>query len=214
MDRLRPVFRNDDVSADTEVESFRTFCAVFDRYGFRQLHGVTIWGPVSNPTGENRLYAKGKQGIIEHCNRHIETNPKLVTFLNDRDDELAFHGHFHICYAHESYDSQMAELEEASAAMARLFPRKKVSVFVPPFNATNNHTRRACERLGLEINDATNSVLLETANEPQPDWLNKTLRYHYWKYGSKIPLQKLEHQLNVIHHLLEEKLHGPTATMS
>ena len=201
-ERVHPVFRNDDVSAETEVESFRAFCALFDRYGFRQLHGVTICGPVANPTGQNRLFAKGKRGIIEHCNRHIESNPEIIEFLSGRDDELAAHGYHHICYAHEGYDAQMAELEQTLEVMARLFPRKEVRVFIPPFNATNAHTRRACDRLGLEISDATGSILLESAGVPRPDWLGKTLRYHYWKYGTKVPYATLTEQLEAIHGFL------------
>ena len=207
-ERVYPVFRNDDVSADTEVESFRAFCALFDRYGFRQLHGVTIWGPVANPTGQNTLFARGKRGIIEHCNRHIESNPEIIESLNGRDDELAAHGYHHICYAYEGYDAQMTELEKTLEVMARLFPRKEVRVFIPPFNATNEHTRRACERLGLEINDATGSILLENAGVARPHWLGKTLRYHYWKYGTKVPCAALTEQLEAIHEFLRASENG------
>ena len=43
----RPRFRNDDVSWETPLDRFRQFCAIFQRYGFTQVHGITLRGKTS-----------------------------------------------------------------------------------------------------------------------------------------------------------------------
>ena len=38
------IFRNDDVSFDSNVEHFREFCSVFHKYGYTQLHAINLYG--------------------------------------------------------------------------------------------------------------------------------------------------------------------------
>lgn len=204
---LNPCFRMDDLSSDTDINFLKKFCALFDRYNFGIMHGCTIFGPVGNTAGQNNLFAKGNDGIRKYCDCHISNNQEVINFINSREyDEIALHGYKHICYAYASYDEQFKDIELCMEECSKLFPKKEIKTLIPAFNASNNHTHKICDKLGLVINDASNSVLLETIEEdPQPHWLNKTLRGHIWKWQFKVPLSKLEKQLKLINDLLYEK---------
>lgn len=183
-DRMNPVFRNDDVSSDTKLDFFKSILDQFDFYGYNQIHGVSIYGPISNPRGGNELFKKGNTGIMSHCCDHIENNKEIIELLNNRNDEIAAHGFYHLCYAHLSYEQQYEDMELCLNSLNHLFPNKKIKVFIPPFNAYNNDTLKICKDFGLEINGSNNSILIEPKSPTQnPDisWLSKTLRYHYWK---------------------------------
>ena len=167
-----PLFRNDDVSWDTPFQEFVEFCRVFWKYGFRQLHGVTLRGRTMNPVETNGTpvsqYA-GEADISTLANDRIrklsqslcfEERQDLVEFLRSSPDQIALHGLYHTDYSQMLADEQRFEIQEGLSLLKSLFPDKDIRYFIAPFNRTNAATHDVCRQLGLELL-ATDGVHLE-----------------------------------------------------
>lgn len=155
-----PLLRNDDVGFDTDLPRFERFCALFRSRGLRQIHGITLHGRLATlhrHGGEPSEYP-GEAPTARLDNDRIRTlaagldfvqRDDLIAALSDGPDEIALHGLYHVDHGRMGYDEQVRDLEAGLATLERCFPRKPVRRFIPPFNRTNRHTRRACRTLGL-----------------------------------------------------------------
>lgn len=157
-----PLFRNDDVSYDTEMAYFPAFCDIFHKYGFRQTHAVTLHGlcnykhtfhggycvypdhPTLSDLGNETIRALSEP-------YSIADNRELVRYLADSPDDIALHGLYHTNYAAMSGEEQYAEMSRGLEELRALFPGKQIRFFVPPFNKRNDLTYTVAAALGLDV---------------------------------------------------------------
>lgn len=187
-----PKFRNDDVSWDTELPYFVRFCEIFHRYGFRQLHGVTLRGCTSPQClfGDTPVEYEGYDTIAKVDNaliralsegKHLEERQDLIEYLRSIPDDIALHGLYHTDYAKMSGDEQAEDLRRGLEILKRLFPTKKVVYFIPPFNRTNELTYKVCRDLGLQVL-GTEGVHLESELCNLYLKRNTWYRYHHHRF--------------------------------
>jgi glycosyltransferase involved in cell wall biosynthesis len=202
----RPLFRNDDVSWDTSLESLRCFCAVFHKYGQTQIHGVTLRGctNVVHLYGGREVEYEGFDTIAKLDNetirrlsegKAIEERAELIDWLNASPDEVALHGLYHTDYSIMSAEEQDRDIGEGLALMLRLFPGKRIRFFIAPFNRANAATYEVATRHGLTVLTADGIHLEEQLDrlKVQP---KQWYRYHHHRFypESKFSLYKLSIQ--------------------
>jgi len=188
----RPMFRNDDVSWDTSLESLRRFCGVFQKYGQTQTHGVTLRGCTNaiHMHGGTAVQYEGFGSLSELDNatirslsegKAIEDRSDLIQWLNQTPDELALHGLYHTDYSAMSARDQDQDMAEGLALMKRLFPKKRIRYFIAPFNRTTAATYEVGARHGLTVLAADGIHLEEQLDrlEARPrTWY----RYHHHRF--------------------------------
>jgi glycosyltransferase involved in cell wall biosynthesis len=157
------LFRNDDVSFDTDLSRFREFCDVFHKNGYQQLHAVTLYGNLNakykNKNGiPTEYYEEESISLLSNekikllsQGKFIGERKDLVDFLNSIPDSIALHGLYHTDYSKMSYQEQEIDIKTGLKLLSDLFPQKKISVFVAPFNRTNTDTFIICKMLGLRV---------------------------------------------------------------
>jgi hypothetical protein len=159
----KPYFRNDDVCWDTPLEEFRAFCAIFVNHGFRQLHGVTIFGKTVVRPGPDGRAGGPYDGYPDLCDLDNDTirwlstgfpfseRQELIAYLRSSPDDIALHGLYHTDYAAMSPQEQRREMSEGLALLRELFPEKQIRFFIAPFNRIAPETAQVCRELGLEL---------------------------------------------------------------
>jgi glycosyltransferase involved in cell wall biosynthesis len=158
----RPRFRNDDVSADTDLERFREFCAIFQRHGIEQLHGITLRGRTNSnfKCEEASVEYEGLPDLGKLPNSKIrdlsagflfEERQDLIDYLQNSTDQVALHGYYHTDYSMMTASEQREEISRGMELLARLFPHKRVRYFIAPFNRTNAETFAVVKEFGLTV---------------------------------------------------------------
>jgi glycosyltransferase involved in cell wall biosynthesis len=203
-------FRNDDVSFDTDIHNFKKFCSLFQHYGLTQVHGITLHGntntlfeyngePVEYEHTENisRLPYNRIKELSE--NKPFAGRKDLVDYLNASRDEIALHGLFHTDYSKMTEEEQERDISEGLSQLKKLFPRKEIKYFIPPFNRTNAFTHKVCAAQGLEVLGTDGKHLEEEASSNAPFVHGAWHRYHHHRFYSetkfsyyKLSLEKLE----------------------
>jgi glycosyltransferase involved in cell wall biosynthesis len=188
----RAMFRNDDVSWDTDLENFRLFCAVFQKYGQTQIHGITLHGCTNVLHVHNGAEAEyeGFDNVAQLDNatikqlsvgKAIEDRADIIEFLNGSADEVALHGLFHTDYSVMSEEEQDRDIGEGLTKMQRLFPRKHIRFFIAPFNRTNPATYQVAARYGLKV-CADQGVHLEEELNNLVIRPKQWYRYHHHRF--------------------------------
>lgn len=188
----RPIFRNDDVSWDTNLENFRRFCAVFHKHGRIQLHGITLRGctNVVHLHKSAEVEYEGFASISKLSNatirllsegKTIADRQDLIEFLNDSQDEIALHGLYHTDYSTMSKEEQDHDIGEGLAIMRRLFPKKHIRFFIAPFNRTNAATYQVAANHGLKVS-ADEGVHLEEVLNSLSIQPKQWYRYHHHRF--------------------------------
>lgn len=187
------IFRNDDVSYDTNVENFIKFNEVFHRYGFVQLHGINLWGRT------NYSILVGEQPWIyeditpeeiheyEKCKEvstdYIGDNYKLIKYINSIPDPIALHGLYHSDYSQMTYEQQEHDIVEGLKCLKKLFPHKQVDTFIAPFNLVNEYTYLVCAKYGLRVSALEGEHLEDRiANDKGPLYEGEIYRYHHHRF--------------------------------
>lgn len=187
------IFRNDDVGFDTDIEMFKKFNAVFHKFGFVQLHGITLWGRLND-----RFIVNGIPWIYEtitpeeiyeyeKCVRvsteYIGNNHELIKYINSIPDPIALHGLYHSDYSKMTYEQQERDIVEGLRCLKELFPNKKVDTFIAPFNLTNENTYIICEKYGLRVSALEGEHLEDRiANGKGPLYEGELYRYHHHRF--------------------------------
>lgn len=202
MDNTPVIFRNDDVSVETDLERFKEFCSLFHRYGFTQLHGVTPFGhthPCKRKSGEACIYegVHGLNGLANEdivrlsAGKSIEKNGELIRFLNESRDSIALHGLYHTDFSTMSEAEQGRDISAGLDLLRTLFPGKPVRDFIPPFNKYNDATVRACRKHGLRLHDDTGQHL-EYLIHHKIGWEAEegtVFRYHHHRFYPDSPFR-------------------------
>jgi len=187
-----PRFRNDDVSADTPLHRFKEFCEIFWRYGYTQLHGVTLHGRTCDfhTHGPDPTPYPGTPPLSELPNAEIRRlagdvsmaqRPDLVAYLDASPDELALHGLYHVDHSVMSADELRDDIRAGLEEMQQLFPHKLVRYFIAPFNRTSETLARVCREFDLHMLGASGVHLEEaitTATIARGTWY----RYHHHRF--------------------------------
>lgn len=187
------IFRNDDVSYDTDVENFKRFNAIFHKYGFVQLHGITLWGRTNDSilfNGQPWIYEEITPEEIyeyEKCVRvstsYIGDNKELVEYINSIPDPIALHGLYHSDYSQMTYEQQEQDIAEGLKCLKRLFPNKKVDTFIAPFNLVNKATYQVCAKYGLRVSALEGEHLEDRIeNGKGPLYEGEVYRYHHHRF--------------------------------
>lgn len=117
----RFLIRNDDIAADTSLDSLKRFCDICDRHGFKIIQAITPYGECLkvHATMDNKEI---KTPFVEI----FRDNYSLVEYLRGRDDLIGVHGLWH---THAPLES---EIHIAKDHLERL--GFSPTYFVPPFN--------------------------------------------------------------------------------
>jgi len=188
----RPRFRNDDVSWDTSLENLKRFSAVFHKHGQTQIHGVCLHGCTNAAYRYGDVAAEydGFDTISRLNNaeirrlsqgKEIRARQDLVAWLNECPDEVALHGLYHTDYSKMSREEQELDIAEGLKLMRLLFPNKRVSYFIAPFNRTNVHTYDVAARHGLQV-VAAEGVHLEANLDNLEINPGHWYRYHHHRF--------------------------------
>lgn len=187
------IFRNDDVSYDTNLEHFKEFCEVFHRHGYTQLHAVTLYGCLNYKyliDGKPCMYNTIKALDIfdyESCKAvstdFIGDNKELIDYLNSIPDEIGLHGLYHSNYSAMSYEKQEHDIKEGLRLLHELFPNKIIRTFIAPFNMTNEYTYEICEKYGLRVSALEGEHLEEMVhNNSGVIRFGQLYRYHHHRF--------------------------------
>lgn len=187
------IFRNDDVSFDTDINSFKKFCEIFHRFGFIQTHGVVLWGRCNNTTtynGEGWIFNEitpDEYHEYEKCvsvsKEYIGDNKELIEYLNESPDKIALHGLYHSDYSRMDYSQQEKDISEGLKLLHGLFPNKVIDTFIAPFNGTNDDTYRVCEKYGLKVSAFEGEHFeLRVSQGKGPLYDNELYRYHHHRF--------------------------------
>jgi Polysaccharide deacetylase len=195
-----PLFRNDDVSWDTDLQEFQRFCAVFHKYGQTQIHGITLRGCTSAVhlyEGSESEYegfdtvANLDNATIRQLSegKSIEDRLDLINWLNASADDVALHGLYHTHYSSMSADEQRKDIAEGLKLMRKLFPTKQIRFFIAPFNQTNDATYKSAADHGL-ILVAAEGVHLEEEIDRLVVKPGQWYRYHHHRFYSSSRFNK------------------------
>lgn len=187
------IFRNDDVSFDSDLEHFRMICEIFHKYGFTQLHGITLYGVTNCKyiiNGIPAMYATIKpEEIYDYkicksvSKQFIGDNKLLIEYLNSIPDEIALHGLYHSDYSTMSYEQQETDIREGLRLLHELFPNKEIRTFIAPFNHANQYTYEICKKFGLRVSAEEGDHLEDMiASERGPILKNQLYRYHHHRF--------------------------------
>ena len=160
--------RNDDVSFDTDLNEIKRFCEICDKYGFRIVQAITLYGQC------RKIDVKMTNDQIKNSNTsRFEDNHDLVDYLKKRNDLIAVHGLWH---THVPTDE---EIRTGKAILERL--GFNPTYFVPPFNEGDYPP---------EVEGLTLSKLNLKNGERLEDFLKKgtptapILYLHSWRFDS------------------------------
>lgn len=187
------VFRNDDVSYDTNLANFICFNRIFHRFGYVQLHGVTLWGKCNDTLIKNGIpcmYDSIEPDEIyeyEKCVKvsvdYVGNNEALIDYLNSIPDPIALHGLYHSDYSTMTYEQQDHDIAEGLKCLKELFPNKQIDTFVAPFNHTNENTYKVCSKYGLRVSAFEGEHLEDRiANGKGPLYEGELYRYHHHRF--------------------------------
>lgn len=170
------LFRNDDISSDTKLEELERFCDIFDKYGFKIIHGVTIFGPLIPMDS-----SWSNQNIDLICIEKFTDNKDVIEYLFSRNDEIAVHGYKHYHYLNIEQDMGYG-VGIAKRTLEDIFQRP-VKYFIPPFNEHDALTDYYCSKYDLEILDSKGEHL-ELYLDREPPNIDTNWRCHSWRFYS------------------------------
>lgn len=190
----KPIFRNDDVSVDSNLDHLKEFSEVFHKKGYTLLHGVNLYGytncnfvtdDVPTPYEGYKNLSTLDYETIKNLSegKFIGDNKELLNFLNSSPDEIALHGLYHTDYSKMTALQQEEDIKEGLRLLKELLPNKKVKVFIAPFNRTNSDTYKVCKKLGLKVSALEGKHLEEMIELNQYGISNGEIyRFHHHRF--------------------------------
>lgn len=208
------IFRNDDVAYDTDADHFKELSEVFHRFGFVQLNGIVLYGRcndslivdsipwIYDTIRPDEIYEYQK--CVNVSVDFIGDNHELIDYLNSIPDPIALHGLYHSDYSQMSYAQQDQDIKKGLELLKELFPEKKVTTFIAPFNHTNDDTYKVCKKYGLRVSALEGEHLEDRLdNGKGPLYEGELYRYHHHRfypestfYYYNLGIQKLTQYFN------------------
>ena len=187
------IFRNDDVSFDTNLADFKMFCNTFHEFGFIQTHGIVLFGRCNNTVyynGEGWIFDEitpeeyhNYDKCVKVSKEYIGENKELIEYLNSIPDNIALHGLYHSDYSKMSYEQQENDILEGLNKLKELFPNKTIDTFIAPFNSVNQYTYEICQKLGLRVSALEGEHLEDRIeNDKGPIYAGELYRYHHHRF--------------------------------
>ena len=133
---LQITVRNDDVSHDIDLDEFKAFCEVCDKYNVKLLQCITPRGqtlPIEHSYTNQEIIERFGDGVLSD-------NKELLDYLKSRNDLIAVHGYYHTHYLSADDILRSKQLIESWGL--------KPTYYVPPFNEYKDRGKI----WGLEIN--------------------------------------------------------------
>ena len=176
------LFRDDDVSNDSNISQLRQIRQIFEDRGLREHYSVTPFG--------NTEVLKDRKDIASLSYDFINTltgdeplKGKAVDFLMEsvlRGHSIILHGHTHskvsLLQKKQIYDL----VKEGKEFLEDKFG-VEIKYYAPPFNMTSEWLYEECEKLGLQVIHNNGDQLERFVLEDKPPsaifaW------YHYWRF--------------------------------
>ncbi len=150
------VFRNDDISALSDVDHERQVAAIFEQYGISQTLGV-----IPLCAADSIHDPKGKRLAP------LVTNQDIVSFLQDyierSGSEIALHGYTHRTNGlshpsnHEYFEfkqiplAEQKEMIRQGTEIIEEVLKRRPETFIPPWNRLDSNTLIACKENGYSV---------------------------------------------------------------
>ncbi len=150
------VFRNDDISALSDVDHERRVAGIFERYAISQTLGVVPLCAVDsahNPWGERVASLEVNQEVVSFLKGYVERS----------GSEIALHGYTHRTNRlsrpskreyFEFKQIPLAEQKEMISHGTELIEdvlERRPEIFIPPWNRLDSNTLLACKENGYKI---------------------------------------------------------------
>lgn len=191
------IYRNDDVSVDSDVEQLRTIRDIFERNGVYEHYSVIPFGK-TKPLFDGYDPSLTLEQIDKMLgNSPITENKEVCDFLEEslkRGHQIMLHG-----WKHTRIGDYDQEYIDDKLAMGRGFLEKKfrtkIRYLAAPFNQSNDKIERACQKLQVKFLWNDGDALEQCVREGKPVTTDFTW-YHYWRFfrGDLSP-EKLEQWL-------------------
>jgi len=188
----KPRWRNDDLTCDCPFDYFKKFCNIFWKYGYTQIHGVTLFGKTiarnwgsgkpSQYEGELEISSLSNNRILELSEPYrFDNRADLIEFLNNSPDEIALHGLYHVNYSEMPPHEQRQHISEGLVLLKKIFPQKTVRYFIPPFNKVNDSLYQVCHEFSLTVS-ADEGIHLESVLDNLQFIDKSCYRYHHHRF--------------------------------
>ena len=150
------VFRNDDVSALSDVEHEGAVAEILGKYQCRQTIGVIPWCEMGN------WHEPDSRGVMPLGANHALVD-FLAQYISESDSEIALHGLTHrtnrfSCPMRREFfeferlpiQEQVVMIARGTAEIARIFEVRPFT-FIPPWNRLDRNTIIACLVSGYRV---------------------------------------------------------------
>lgn len=118
------IFRNDDVSCETNLQQFAAVHELFKKYNV--LHTVALI-----------------------C-KDIQKAPDLIKYINDNDIDVQVHAWEHTDFTLLSDAEIRSQFKKSIAAIKKYF-KKTPTVFYPPWNKSDDRVKNIADQFGLTV---------------------------------------------------------------
>lgn len=192
------IFRDDDVSLDSDIKQLREVRDIFEKYGLRETYSVVPFGKTQY-LNQHFNWDVPLETLDEWTGfEPITNNQEVVDFIKEsleRGHQIILHGHTHTRIA--EYD--LKEVFDKLLLGKRLLEHEfgvKIQYYASPFNQKNDKIEKVCKTLGLELLDGSGDQLEKCVKEGLPLKENFCW-YHNWRfYQGGLTVEMLDRYLN------------------
>lgn len=177
----RILFRNDDISVDSNVDHLREIQEVFESYCRRELYMVTPFGKtlVLKEGYTHAMPIETLDGLLG--NEKIEENPEVIQFLKEsisKGHQIGLHGFTHTRIFQQA--DWKERIKEGKEYLESLFPIN-IRYFSAPFNYFTPEVKEYVESLGMKMMGPEGD-LLEQCVIDNTKLQNTVAWYHTWRF--------------------------------
>lgn len=147
------IFRDDDISCDTDISKFRRVQELFDKY--KVPHTIAL------------------------VTKDIEKAPELIKFINLNNIDVQVHCYEHVDYSIEDNLIYIKSHLLESIAIIKKYFDKSPGIFFPPWNHTSEKMEEISSALGLTV--SVEKLSLQAYIRAGGGVKEKVVNFHYWK---------------------------------
>lgn len=155
MKNKKMIWRDDDISYETDLKKFSLTQDVFNKYGV-------------------------KHTIALVC-QDIEKSPELIQYILDNDIDVQIHCWDHTDMTLNT-DTLEVELLKCIKVITSLFGKIPTTVY-PPWNKTNAKVEKIAADLNLVVR--ADKISLQQYIRTNGDVAEDTVNFHYWAYENE-----------------------------